>query len=465
VVERELLFRQGEPLDKDAISETARNLRRMGVFRSVRIDTVRQDSGMVIRVATQDAWSTKPEFSFKSTGGQTAWRVSLTEENLLGTASLLVVGYEKDPDRTTGTLGFRQPRLINGNIGLGFVYEDRSDGNILSTYLARPYLSFQDQVAWHASFALRNERILRYFEGEPVARDTVSRDFHAFFASYGWAPRVTGQIYHHLGVSGRVWRDSYAPFGVDLEPANTQGSLGFGWEFRRQRYVVVTGFTASREEDVDLSTTFRAGTSITPKAFGFEENGVGLNAGFRTAAVMSKTSFAYLDFVASGRFTSAGVDSGTVMTGGTIYFTPFKRHALIAHAGVGLLHNPRPGGEFDLGLGLGPRGFQNHAFSGDRAINTSAEYRYMAALDFFKLMDLGIATFLDWGGAWYDGSKRRTGWDTGLGLRLGPSRATGIDLTRIDLVYRGKTDREGSGWLVVIGRGLTFSTSAILTRN
>ena len=89
----------------------------------------------------------------------------------------------------------------------------------------------------------------------------------------------------------------------------------------------------------------------------------------------------------------------------------------------------------------------------------------MAALDFLKVFDVGIATFVDWGGAWYAGSERRTGWDTGIGLRLGPSRSTQVDLNRVDLVYRGRTDRAPAGWLVVIGRGLTFSTSAILTRN
>ena len=103
----------------------------------------------------------------------------------------------------------------------------------------------------------------------------------------------------------------------------------------------------------------------------------------------------------------------------------------MAHVGgPGGSDNPRPGGEFDLGLGLGPRGFQNHALPATAAINTSAEYRYMAALDFLKVMDIGVASFVDWGGAWYDGSQRRTGWDTGIGLRIGPSRATGIDSQR-----------------------------------
>lgn len=465
VVERELLFRVGRPLDPDALSETARNLRRLGIFRTVRIDTLHRDSQLVVRVATQDGWSTKPEFGFRSTGGQTAWRITLTEENLLGTASLLILGYEKDPDRSTGVFGFRQSRLIAGMVGVGLVYEDRSDGNVFNGYVARPYLSFQDQLAWQTTFDIRDERILRYYEGETQARDTLFRTYDAVSASYGWAPHVSAKVYHHLGVSGRVWNDRYAPPGVDHEGAVVQASLGFGWEYRRSRYVVVSGFTASREEDVDLSTSVRAGVSFTPKAFGHDLNGVSFSMGFRTAGVVTKKTFAYLDLLANGRFTSAGLDSGTVMTGATLYYSPFDRHAFVAHVGGGILDDPRPGGEFDLGLGLGPRGFRIHAFTGDRAINTSAEYRYMVALDLFKFLDLGLATFVDWGGAWYQGSARRTGWDTGIGLRLGPSRSTQIDLTRIDLVYRGRNDRDPAGWLVVIGRGLVFSTAGILTRN
>jgi len=335
---------------------------------------------------------------------------------------------------------------------------------VFTMYFARPYLSFQDPVAWQASVDSRDERILRYYEGEATARDTLFRTYDAVYASYGWAPYVSGKVYHHLGVSGRVWKDLYTPTGLEPAPRVAQGAVGAGWEYRRARYIVVNGFTASREEDVDLSTSLRAGMSLTPKAFGFEANGVSLNLGFRTAGVVTKKSFAYIDLLADGRFTSAGLDSGTVMTGVTLYYSPFSRHSFVAHAGAGALHNPRPGGEFDLGLGLGPRGFRIHAFTGDRAINTSAEYRYMAALDMLKVMDVGVATFVDWGGAWYQGSERRTGWNTGIGLRLGPSRSTSIDLTRIDLVYRGRNDRDPAGWLIVIGRGLVFSTAGILTR-
>src|SRR6185369_14140814 len=50
VVERELLFKVGERFDSAKVDETARNLRALGVFRRVIIDSVHTDSGTVLRV-------------------------------------------------------------------------------------------------------------------------------------------------------------------------------------------------------------------------------------------------------------------------------------------------------------------------------------------------------------------------------------------------------------------------------
>ncbi len=465
VIERELLFDVGRPLRPDALQETARNLRRLGVFRIVRVDTLRRDSALVVRVQTQDGWSTKPEVAFRSTGGQTAWRASLIEENLGGTASRLVLGYIKEPDRSTLYGAFRQPRLFANTIGIGAAYEDRSDGEIVTAYLLRPFLSFHDRFAWQVSVDSRDERVLRYFEGHTAqAGDTLFRNFNAVGASYGWAAKAEGRIFHRLGVNARIWKDDFTAPGVARQDRAASGAVGFGYEFRRSRYAVVRGFTASRDEDVDLSTSVRAGIALTPKRFGHDDDGVVAGVGIRTGGILTPNTFAYVDLMANGRFTSAGLDSGTVMTGATLFHEPAKQHSAIAHLGAGWLRNPRPGGEFDLGLGLGPRGYKLHGFTGDRAVQATVEYRYMAVLDLLRVIDFGVAGFADWGGAWYSGSKRRTGWDTGFGLRLGPSRSTDIELTRIDLVYRGKNDVEPGGWLVVIGRGLVFSTSSVLTR-
>ncbi|HEV8599767.1 MAG TPA: hypothetical protein VGQ69_10435, partial [Gemmatimonadales bacterium] len=62
VVNRELLFAPGNSYDSARVAETERNLRSVGVFRRVHIDSVRTDSGLVARVTTADGWTTRPDF-------------------------------------------------------------------------------------------------------------------------------------------------------------------------------------------------------------------------------------------------------------------------------------------------------------------------------------------------------------------------------------------------------------------
>jgi hypothetical protein len=464
VIRHELLFREGEVYDSARIAESARNLRALRVFRSVHIDSATVDSALTVQVRTQDAWSSKPEFGFRSTGGQVAWRATLVEENLFGTASQLAMGYSKDPDRSTFLFGLRRPRLIANTISLGLLYQDRSDGHLLGGTLYRPFLSFADQYAWSVGLDSRNERILRYFEGAQLPSDTLQRDLGAVGTSVGWAIRSTSRDYQRLGISGRLWQDQYVRADSLFGNLHAVGTLGATWEWKHARYLIVRGFSTTREEDVDLSTSVQVGLAVSPTWFGFEDHGVTPSVSARIGGVLARRTFGYLDINANGRFTSAGLDSGAVQIGATALYGPAERHSFVAHAWAGWLDNPRPGGEFDLGLGIGPRGFRLHAFSGDRGVFSSVEYRYLFATDFLKVLDLGLAGFVDYGGAWYAGSKRRTGWDTGIGIRLNPSRSTDQMMTRIDLVYRAQGDTDPAGWLIVIGRGLVFSTSGILNR-
>lgn len=464
VVTRELLFEVGEPYDSARVAETERNLRRLGIFRIVRVDTTRVDGGIAVTILTQDAWSTTPEFTIRSTGTQTAWRVSLVEQNLLGTASLFALSYARDPDRDAFQIAFRQPRLIARQIGVGFYLDDRSDGRILSGQVSQPFLRMESPRAWLVSAEGRDERILRYVGGEQTASDTAQRDLGMFAASYGWALHANTKEYLRLGLGGRIWRDTFGTPDSIPAAGPTYGAISAGLEWRRARFVVTRGFRASRDEDVDLSTTVRAGLGFTPQGWGFAEHGVVPALVARTGAVISSRVFGYLDLAAHGRFTAAGLDSGSVQTAATMVAVPAEGHAAVFHAWGGWLHHPRPGGEFDLGLGLGPRGYRLHAYSGDRGVFATAEYRYMAFQDFLRLADLGVAGFVDWGGAWYQGSKVRTGWNLGAGLRFGSSRSTDLFLNRFDLVYRGGNEIEPAGWVVVIGKGLVFSTNGILNR-
>lgn len=467
-IRRELLFKAGEPYDSARVSETARNLRRLGVFSAVRIDTVRSDSGLAVHVFTRDGWSTRPDFRFRSTGGSVAYTLALIEDNLLGTVTQTQFLYRKDPDRTTTVLGFRRPRLVAGQVGLAATYWNRSDGKVLQGLISKPY--FASTTRWGAAleFDTRRERILRFRDGAAKASDTLQRRYVLGRVDAGRALVATSRAYLRVGAIAQLRRDDVATQAtsdlIGIPTHSVTGAAGLYVEARRVNIPVVRGYQSfGRDEDVDLSHAARFTLLAAPKAFGYDRDGIAPALGLHTGTLIPG-GFAYADFLAAGLFTSNGLDSGQVSLGATVALLPSPRHQILFHAEGGMLRAPLPGSEYDLGLGAGPRAFQEHAFTGDRQFFGTAEYRYTLAQEFLKVTGVGLATFVDYGGAWYKGDPRRTGWDAGVGLRLGPSRAPDQEATRLDIARRFASDRQPAGWVFVVGKGFVFSTSPRATR-
>lgn len=462
VIRRELLIQPGEAYDSTRIAETERNLRRLGVFRSVRVDSVTRDTGLVVRVTTRDGWSTRPDFRFRSTGGEIAYTLALIEDNLLGTATQTSLLYRKNPDRTTTTLAFRQPRLISGRVGITAALEDRSDGELAAMTLGQRFFNLGSRSAWSLHGDTRTERVLRFSDGIELATDTLQRRYVLGRGEFATALRTPTEGYLRAGVVGQVRRDDFvaqAQYSTDGFASRSVTAAVGGWlEHRRGRYVKVQGFNSlSRDEDIDLSTVVRASLFVAPALFGYADDGIAPALAGRTGRG-SRHGFSQVEWHVGGMLTSEGLDSATVQLATTAAWIPSARHLALVHASGGLLRAPLPGSEFDLGLGAGPRAFRNHAFTGDRAFFVTAEYRYGAAVDFLKVIDVGVAAFVDHGGAWYAGEPMRTGWDLGVGLRLGASRAPDLESNRLDLVYRVGNDRESSGWVFVVGKGFAFSS-------
>jgi hypothetical protein len=456
-VRRELLFRPGEPYDSARVAESERNLRALGIFRKVTIDSVRTDSGLVMRVLTKDGWSTKADWRFRSAGGDVEFTIGLVEDNLLGTASSAAVRYRKTTDRTSVTLGFRRPRLFAGRVGLGLAYEDRSDGRLEAAALEQPFYSLTSRTGFRLEAEDHDERVLRFFEGEPEASDTLRRRYTLVRASAARAVRASSEGYLRLGLEAQVRRDDFVPEGQTAAFRNTvTGAFGPYLVWNRARFLVTSGVAGfAREEDVDLGLTVRAGALLAPSALGYDVDGVAPLVSARLGARLP-AGFGYLEALAGGLYTGEGLDSGSVQLAGTAVVKPRPGHVAILHLEGGWLENPLPGSEFDLGLSAGPRAFGSHAFTGDRSFFGTGEYRVTLADDFLGQVGIGVAGFVDHGGAWYAGSRRRTGWDAGIGLRLGASRSSDTDALRFDLARRFANDVERGGWVIVVGKGFVF---------
>lgn len=460
VVRRELLFTPGQVYDSARFAETARNLRALGIFRRVLIDTVRTDSGLVARVTTKDGWSTKTDFRFRSVGGQIIFTFGVLESNLGGTLTEASVWYRNDPDRTAVTLGFRRPRLVANAVGVAAAYEDRSDGQIFRALVNKPFFSLSTRAGWLADFDDRDTRVLRFYDGNPVARDTLQRRFVIGRAEGALAVEASPRGYWRLGAQAQVRREDFRPYRqVDSFPPPRTVTAAFGpyLEWRRARFVVARGFQGfAREEDVDVSSTIRVGVLAAPAVLGYERSGFAPHLSAQVGTNWPR-GFVYGNLLAHGLFSGTALDSGAVRLSGTAVWLEGWRQMAVIHGEAGWLRNPAPGAEFDYGGGVGPRAFRLHAFTGDRSVYSTVEYRYTLAEDLWKFVGVGVAGFADYGGAWYHGQPRRTGWDAGFGLRLGPSRTPEVEPVRVDLAYRFAMPDEPGGWVLVIGKGLPFS--------
>jgi hypothetical protein len=211
----------------------------------------------------------------------------------------------------------------------------------------------------------------------------------------------------------------------------------------------------AREEDVSLGTRLLIGANLALPPLGYAQGGVAPFLEAQTG-VGTARAFARLGVSLNGLVTSEGVDSGQVNAGLTLASRLIPRHATVLHVQAGVKKNPAPGAEFDLGHGLGPRAFEPHAFTGTRSLWGIAEHRVFLFDDLFGLLGLGVAGFVDYGGAWFGDQAARHGGDIGIGLRGGATSATGPNVGRLDLAYRFGDGITGSRWVVSFGTAYEF---------
>ncbi len=460
IIAQEVLFKVGEPYDSVKAAEMARNLRARGLFRKVEVDTVPTDSGVVLRVITKDGWSTQADVRFRSAGSQTDWQLALIERNLLGTGTRFATKYRHTPDRNSLNFQFLQPRLLAKTVSLGVRYETRSDGDRGQVAVERPFFSLSDRNGITTLFDARNERVLQFRDGVGDPSDSLRRRFALGRVEAAHAVYASPKGYLRVGLTAQVRRDDYNAWPSNTISRDITGTVGPFLEWRRANFAVTSGFArVGQDEDVDLSTFARIQLMAAPEAFGYRKDGLGGLAQVRLGTQLARGGFMWLDGRVNGVVTSAGLDSGSVVLGSTVVLKPARGQLAIGHADIGWIKNPLPGTEFDLGFAVGPRGFPIHAFTGDRTYFSTAEYRVILANEVLKTLAIGVAGFVDHGGAWYAGAKRRTGTNLGLGIRLGPSRVADANQTRLDLAYRFKNDQEKAGWVFVIASGLTFNTT------
>jgi hypothetical protein len=445
VIRRSLLVAPGQLYDSARAAESERALRALGVFRSVRVDTARLGATgpLALRVVTADGWSSKPQANYSTAGGDETWEIGFVEENFLGTASELGVSYGRTPDRRRLDFQYLNPLFFVPRATLLLRYGDLSDGRRGAWQVGVPFYQTSAPRALVTYGEWAREHVLMFSGG--TLDSIMQRRALRVGVTGGVAVRATSRDYLRLWFGAEWRREDFArddsttlppiPF-----PRSTFVAGRGGLEIRHVRFRVLEHFNSyARREDVDVSQTLRLGAVV--------ESGVGYEARGQVSTVW-RGGFALLYGEATG------LDSTRVGGRLTIVSQNLPRQTLIAHAEAGALHKPKPGAEFDLWFDQrGPRLFPAHAFTGTRMAWLAFEDRILVADDLWGMVGLGLAPFVDYGGAWYADDPARLGGDAGVALRFGPTRAVRGDAGELAVGYRFGS---GTGWAIAVRRGFRF---------
>lgn len=443
VIRRRLLLNRGDPFDSARVEESERSLRGLGVFRSVRVDTVRSeaDGKLALRAITSDGWSTQPQASFTSAGGDQTWAVGIIERNFLGTATELALVYGRNPDRTRLDFEFLNPHFFGRRTLLNVRFGNLSDGHRGEWRLGLPFHETRapHSVETYGEFA--RERVLRF--RDDALQDSTRHHLLRMGLRAGVAISATTRKYARL-VGGWEWRrEDFATSDTARVPYSVFTTVRAGAELGVVRFRVLEHFNSfARREDVDLSATLRLGIVMN--------SGVGYEFSGQTSAVWTR------GFVLV-RAEANGLDSTRTRVQVTVVSQNIGRHTLIAHAEGGVLTHAKPGAEFDPWVDQrGPRLFGVHDFTGTRTTWLVLEDRIVVAGDMLGLFAAGIAPFLEYGGAWYGDEPARLGGDAGLSLRFGPTRAVRGQAAELAFGYRFGDGLRGKRWAVTLRKGFSF---------
>jgi outer membrane protein assembly factor BamA len=461
VIRRELLFEAGEPFDPLMVEETERNLRSLGIFSDVAVDTTRIDGKLAAVVRTQDGWSPTPKISFSAaTDGTVTTTLGASDANFLGTGNYLYAAYRKDVDRSGLDLRgefnrfFGTPVRVSGDL-LNF-----SDGREGSWMIGSPFRSNVGRVAVDLDGEVARQRVLQFRTDEGGPLDTTQYQRRAFINRLNTtvAPVADPARYLRLGLMLQLRREEFVLFADtgSVVPDTLTFAFGLTAEARRARYTKVQYYNGFTEEDVDLSRSILIGLHVAPSGFGgYERFGVGPRV--RLAAGRAhKRGFLYGSIEGNAIFDGAGLDSGRVVIELTTVTQSLPRQSTVFHVEGGIMEAPPPGEEFDLGFDTPPRSYAPHAFVGTRSIWASFEQRWYVWDNVLNLLGVGFAAFADYGGAWYADQDPRWGGAVGAGLRLGSPLATVAQTARIDLGYLLGEFRPEKKLVLTFGGGFDF---------
>ena len=448
VLRHELLFRSGEPVSVRLIEETERLLRASNYLYDVTIRPTAYRHGVAdIEVKTRDTWSLDIGVSASRAGGENTGRLSLKEDNLLGTGIALGISYNKDIDRSGTTFNIADPNIRGSRAAVSYSYANYSDGDEQAFSLQRPF--FELDARWAAGLSARESDTLDpvYNAGTLVSEYRHRRRAAEVFGGRsrglvnGWARRYS------IGLSHTD--DDYELEPGKPPPERLPDDLVLTGPFVRFQLVEDAFRTdvnlnlIGRVEDFAMGVQSVVQLQRALAAWGSTRDAWVYQASLSNGFDITRDSFLLAEVRTAGRYAEKGENQSVGAS--ARYYTRRGRHVVYyAAISADAIRNPDVVDPLQIGGDNGLRGYPLRYQSGEQRVLMTLEARGYTDWYPLRLFRVGGAVFFDTGRAW-KGENQNTvnpGWlsDVGFGLRLLSARTSKGNVLHADFAFPLVTD-------------------------
>lgn len=471
VIRRELLFAPGEVWDPLLVIQSERNLRANGAFRRVDIIPVKRPGGEVDAVVrTQDSWTTNPRFAAGTEGGESFFGLGLEEGNILGYGKSLSFDYGRTGNKTTSSYNYGDPRFLGSRLALNAGYSRGTAGDAGVASLTSPFYSLDSPrasaVSWQRSVSEKSvyrdaEEYTEFRVRRRVVEGSLGRRLDA---DHIFVQRVEGGWYSDHAQYETM--DGTGPGTVrGTLPDNRELSgptIGYSWvqpDYIKESYID----RMERVEDFNLGNELSARAGWMSAKTGSDRDRVIFTASNQQGVRFAPGRFAIGRVALTGR-TVAGRWENSLANADLNFFwkTNWRGdHTLVGHLEGAFGKYLDRDSAIALGGSTGLRGYKNNSFVGGQSVLVNFEDRFFFPGEFFHLVRLGAAVFVDSGVVGREGvdlTLRDIKSDIGLGLRAASTRSRSGGVGRIDVAYAlNRGPGGGSRWVISIKGGQAFN--------
>jgi len=460
----QLLFSQGEIFDRDALSETARNLRANRYLRSATVTPMQICDGEVdILVETGDNWSLIPSFNFARAGGENQYAFRLAELNLFGLGKSLELELDYTQVRDQRIMRYHDPMLLGSKTQFTTQLQDNTDGEVQILEFAQPFYSLDTRTSWRVR-AGNTEFIQNiYNDGRVEDQLAVDREFASLEYGFSRGKQTVRKTLNGKNVNRVIrWRT--------------------GWQFDRTRLSPTTGFPQSTPvperlfsypffqlsllqpefieqtnlqlmesvEDIAIGHQLRTRIGWASTKLGSTKDAAVLETAYSKGWQPGTQLLGLIKTSASGFVDDDGIENGIARATLQGFYFKSRKNRFFASANLIAGNRLFEDNQIVLGGETGLRGYPLRFQTGSRRARFTLEQRYF--LDWYplRLARVGTAMFADVGSAWDKGEDPDWLKDVGFGLRIVGTRQADAKVMHIDFAFPlDAKDRIDSFQLVV----------------